>query len=161
MLSEVKFFFVVIERTFVSTSGMGDPEPATSSDSTPNVRSGALFSLPPLPPLDIHASNAAEKWKEFEQAWTNYAIAMKLQQEDDRVQVATLLTVIGAEARKVFATFADWANAGDQNKLHQYCKDSRLTVSHYEMFPSKDTSLIQEFRKRESCMTITERCSGS
>ena len=71
---------------------MGDPEPATSSDSRPNVRSGALFSLPP-PPLDIHASNATEKWKEFEQAWTNYAIAMKLQQEDDRVQVATLLTV--------------------------------------------------------------------
>ena len=63
---------------------MGDPEPATSSASTPNVRSGALFSLlPPPPPLDIHASNAAEKWKEFEQAWTNCAIAMKLQQEDD------------------------------------------------------------------------------
>ena len=96
---------------------MGDPEPATSSDSMPNVRSGALFSLPPPPPLDIHASNAAEKWKEFEQAWTNYAIAMKLQQEDDRVQVATLLTVIGAEARKVFATFADWASAGDQNVI--------------------------------------------
>ena len=108
----------MIERTVVSKSGMGDPEPATSSASTLNVQSGALFSLPlPPPPLDIHASNAAEKWKEFEQAWTNYAIAMKLQQEDDRVQVATLLTVIGAEVRKVFATFADWANAGDQNKI--------------------------------------------
>ena len=33
---------------------------------TSNVRS-ALFALPPPPPLDIHDSNEAEKWKEFEQ----------------------------------------------------------------------------------------------
>ena len=30
---------------------------------------------------------------------------MKLHQEPDTVQIATLLTVIGAEARKVFSTF--------------------------------------------------------
>ena len=36
-----------------------------SSANMSNVR-GALFALPPPPPLDIHDSNAAEKWKEFE-----------------------------------------------------------------------------------------------
>ena len=46
--------------------------PNLSAD-TSNVR-GALFALPPPPPLDIHDSNAAEKWKEFEQAWKNYSI---------------------------------------------------------------------------------------
>ena len=87
-----------------------------SSANMSNVR-GALFALPPPPPLDIHDSNAAEKWKEFEQAWKNYSIAMKLHQESEAVQVATLLTVVGAEARKVFATFTEWASDTDQNKI--------------------------------------------
>ena len=85
-----------------------------SSENMSNV-GGALFALPPPPPLDIHDSNAAEKWKEFEQAWKNYSIAIKLQQEP--VQVATVLTVVGAEVRKVFTTFTDWARNTDQNKI--------------------------------------------
>ena len=63
-----------------------------SSVDTSNVR-GALFALPPPSPLDIHDSNAAEKWKEFEQAWKNNSIAMRLHQEPEAVQVATLLSV--------------------------------------------------------------------
>ena len=89
--------------------------PNLSAD-TSNVR-GALFALPPPLPLDIHDSNAAEKWKEFEQAWKNYSIAMKLHQEPEAVQVATLLTIVGAEGRKVFTTFTDWASDIDQNKI--------------------------------------------
>ena len=87
-----------------------------SSADTSNVR-GDLFALPPSPPLDIHDSNAAEKWKEFEQAWKNYSIATKLHQEPEAVQVATLLIAVGAEARNVFATFTHWASDTDQNKI--------------------------------------------
>ena len=58
------------------------------------LSSGALFALPPPEPLDIHGSNAAEKWKECEQAWRNYSVDMKLHQEPKVVQIATLLTVI-------------------------------------------------------------------
>ena len=61
--------------------------------------------MPPPARLDIHDSNAAEKWKEIEQACRNYLVAMKLHQEPETVQIAKLLTVIGAEARKVFSTF--------------------------------------------------------
>ena len=86
-----------------------------SSADTSNVR-GALFALPLPPPLDIHDSNAAEKWEEFEQAWKNYSIAMKLHQEPS-VQVATLLSVVGAEVQIVFAVFTDWASDTDQNNL--------------------------------------------
>ena len=85
-----------------------------SSVDTSNVR-GALFALPPPPRLDIHDSNAAEKWKEFEQAWKNYSIAMKLHQEPS-VQVATLLSVVGV-VQIVFAMFTDWASDTDQNKI--------------------------------------------
>ena len=42
---------------------------------------------------------------------------MKLHQEPEAVQVATLLSVVGAEARKVFATFTGWASDTDQNKI--------------------------------------------
>ena len=89
--------------------------PNLSAD-TSNVRS-ALFTLLPPPPLDIHDSNAAEKWKEFEQAWKNYLISIKLHQEPEAVRIATLLTIVGAEARKVFSTFTDWASDTDQNKI--------------------------------------------
>ena len=53
--------------------------------STDTVR-GALFALPPPQPFDVRNSNAAEKWKEFEQAWKNYSIAMKLHQKPEAVQ---------------------------------------------------------------------------
>ena len=42
---------------------------------------------------------------------------MKLHQEPEAVQVATLLSVVGAEVRKVFAMFTDWASDTDQNKI--------------------------------------------
>ena len=62
-----------------------------SSADTSNVR-GALFALPPPPPLDIHDSNAAEKWKEFElKLGRIYSIAMKFNQEPKAVQVATYI----------------------------------------------------------------------
>ena len=59
------------------------------------------FTLPPLPALEIHDSNAFEKWKKFELAWKNYSLASKLHKETEDIQVATLLTIIGEEARDV------------------------------------------------------------
>ena len=85
--------------------GGGAEQSSSSSSDISSARSAALFALPPPAPLDIHNSNAAEKWEEFEQAWRNYSVAMKLHQEPETVQIATLLTVIGAEARKVISTF--------------------------------------------------------
>ena len=95
--------------------GGGEVEHSSSlSLDISGTRSGALFALPPPTPLDIHDSNAAEKWKEFEQAWRNYSIAMKLHQEPETVQIATFLTVIGAKARKVFSTFTFAEGNGDR-----------------------------------------------
>ena len=74
-------------------------------------------SLPPPTPLDIHDQNAAEKWKKFNLAWNSYALATELDTKSEGVQVATLLTVIGEEARDVYSTFTDWANEGDENKI--------------------------------------------
>ena len=75
------------------------------------------YMLPPPPVLEIHDSQAAEKWKKFKRAWNNYSLATELDKKSEAVQVATLLTVIGEEAREVFATFKDWTVEGDESKI--------------------------------------------
>ena len=77
---------------------------------------------------------------------------MKLHQEPSTVQIATLLTVIGAEARNVFSTFT----VGDDNR------DRRQPVfesfaAYYQPLknvPLKDTSFTLECKKGENRMTI-------
>ena len=81
--------FLFFSRCRKAKAGKGAG--ALQNGSTDTVR-GALFALTPPQPFDIHNSNAGEKWKEFEQAWKNYSIAMKLHQKPKAVQVATLLT---------------------------------------------------------------------
>ena len=75
------------------------------------------LNLPPPTPLDIHDQNAAEKWKKFDLAWNSYALATELNKKSEAVQVATLLTIIGEEARDVYSTFTDWAAKGDEKKI--------------------------------------------
>ena len=74
------------------------------------------YSLPPPPPLEIHGTNASEKWKKFYRTWSSYIVATELNKKSEAVQVATLLTVIGEEAQEVFATFT-WEAEGDDAKL--------------------------------------------
>ena len=89
------------------------------------------FALPPPSALEIHCANAAEKWKKFLLAWNNYSLATKLNTEDEAVQVATLLTVIGEPARDVFSTFQFTTEADKQKiqpvltKFQEYCEPRR------------------------------------
>ena len=87
--------------------------------------------LPVPQSLEIHDSQAAEKWKRFKRAWSSYTLATELNDKTEKVQVATLLTVIGEEAREVFATFT-WDTVGDESKIQQvltkferYCQPRR------------------------------------
>ena len=87
------------------------------------------FTLPPLAPLDIYDSNAADKWKKFIRTWTNYSLATELNKKSEPIQVATLLTVIGEDAHKVFSTFTNWDSDDDNAKIQpvplkfaEYCQ---------------------------------------
>ena len=80
------------------------------------------FNLPLPAPLEIHDHNAAEKWKKVQLAWNSYCLATELNKKSQPVEVATLFTVIGEEAR-------DWDEAGDQDeiapvlrKFTEYCQ---------------------------------------
>ena len=135
------------------------------SADTSNIR-GALFALPPPPPLDIHDSNAAEKWKEFEQAWKNYSIAMKLHQEPEAIQVATLLSVVGAEVRKVFAMFTDWASDTNQNKIQPvlqkfaaYCQPLKnVRFERYKFYSRMQESGESYDHYQTALRQLVERC---
>lgn len=87
------------------------------------------YVLPPPQPLEIHDPQVAEKWKRFKRTWSSYALATGLGAKDEAVQVATLLTVIGEEAREVFSTFTNWTTDGDEAKIEpvlakfeEYCQ---------------------------------------
>ena len=66
--------------------------------------------------LDIHDSNVAEKWKKFRLAWDNYSLATELNKKGENIQVATLITIIGEDARDVYSTF-NWSEEGDNAKI--------------------------------------------
>ena len=95
-----------------STTSTPRSEDTSSSQST--MATG--FNLPPPPPLEIHDDNIAEKWKKFRLAWSNYSLATELNKKTEAIQVATLLTVIGEEARDVYSTF-DWSDEGNKSKI--------------------------------------------
>ena len=96
------------------------------------------FTLPHLAPLDIHDSNAADKWKKFNTAWTNYSLATELNKKSEPIQVATLLTVIGEDGCEVFSTFTNWDSDGDNaniqlvlSKFAEYCQPRKNI--HFEL----------------------------
>ena len=75
---------------------------------------GSRLTALPLPAmLEVHDSNAADKWRKFVAASENHALATELGDKPQAVQVATLLTVIGEGCREVYSTFWDWAQDGD------------------------------------------------
>ena len=85
------------------------------------------YTLPPPAQLEIHDSNASEKWKRFFLAWTNYALATELGNKSEAVQVATLLTVIGDEGREIYSTFTWDDEDADEiepglTKFAEYCQ---------------------------------------
>ncbi len=87
------------------------------------------YVLPPPQTLEIYDSQVAEKWKRFKRAWTNYVLATELNAKPEAVQVATLLTGIGEDAREVFFTFTGWTADGDDAKIQpvlekfeEYCQ---------------------------------------
>ena len=108
------------------------------------------YTLPAPQPLEIHDPQAVEKWKKFKRAWKNYALANELSKKSEQIQVATLLTVIGEEAREVYATFTGWVNEGDATKIE-------LVLAKFEtyckIFHLKDTDSTVVYRNLAKHMT--------
>ena len=81
----------------------------------------SVHALPVPQTLAIYDHQASEKWQKFNRAWTNYALATGLKEKDEPVQVATLINVIGEEAREVSSTF-QWETEEDEQKIEEVLK---------------------------------------
>ena len=126
----------------------------------------ATFGLPPPQQLEIHNCNAAEKWMRFELAWSNYSAATQLDEKSEHVQVATLLTVIGEEAREVYSTFA-WATPGDSKKIapvlknfKEYCQPLRNVPFERYIFNKRAQEAGESYDQyRTALRKLSENCS--
>ncbi|CAB4009741.1 Hypothetical predicted protein, partial [Paramuricea clavata] len=96
------------------------------------------FQIPPPDVLNLNDGSTASNWREWKSAWSNYTLATKLDKEDEIRQVATLLAVIGKEAKKLFKTFV-WGSEDDfikidlvVKKFEEYCIPRQNVI--YERF---------------------------
>ena len=106
--------------------------------------------LPAPGTLAIHDKEAAERWRVFKLAWESYSLARGVTDKDEDVQVATLLTVIGEDARTVYQTF-QFDNAGDEKKIAPVLKKFEdYCSSQGSMYHSQGTCFTSDSSRLES-----------
>ena len=121
------------------------------------------FTLPPLPPLDIHDANVGEKWKRLKLAWDSYSLATELNKKAEEIQVATLLTIIGEDAQDVFSTFTR-GNNSDARKINpvlkqfkEYCKPKKNVPFERFRFNKRTHEVGKSYEKRMSAYQSPEQ----
>ena len=127
------------QRWDTNPRGIPRPKPVEQPDRAGFKMAAGPYTLPPPAPLEIHSDQAGEKWKRFKRAWDSYTLATGLSEKAEDVQVATLLTVIGEEAREVYSTFTGWEHADDHKRIQpvleqfeRYCElRKNIPFEHY------------------------------
>ena len=91
--------------------------------------------------------------EKFKRAWNNYSVTIENNTKSEKVLVATLLIVIGAEeARKAFTTFT-WESEGDEKKITTVLDKSLVrTVNHRETYPLSVIDSTDELWSQGSLM---------
>ena len=99
--------------------------------------------LPTPGVLEIHEPTVSERWKEWKERFQHYLVAAKLKNEEDEVKVSTLLTLIGADAHRIYTTFT-WTAPDDKQKLDEvlkkfdeYCNPRKNTIFERFRFNSR------------------------
>ena len=76
----------------------------------------ASLHLPVPGIVNFDAENVSTVFRYWKQQWIHYSRAVDLTSKSELVQVSTLLTCMGNEARRIFDTF-EWENPEDQNNI--------------------------------------------
>ena len=76
----------------------------------------ASLHLPVPGIVNFDAENVSTVFRDWKQQWIHYSRAVDLTSKSELVQVSTLLTCMGNEARRIFDTF-EWENPEDQNNI--------------------------------------------
>ena len=64
-----------------------------------------MFQIPVPIPMDIKGDMEG-KWTEFKESWEDYSVATGLDKKDNKIQVATLRSIMGTECRKRLASLS-------------------------------------------------------
>ena len=92
-------------------------------------QSGMEHLKPPEPLILSVATNKAEAWWRWKMSWELYKVASGLDKKEEKIQVATLLHVLGKERVKSFPTSSGKTKA-IMRKSQQWRRNSRLIVRH-------------------------------
>ena len=76
----------------------------------------ASLHLPVPGIVHFDAENVSTVFRDWKQQWIHYSRAVDLTSKSEIVQVPTLLTCMGNEARRICDTF-EWENPEDQNNI--------------------------------------------
>ena len=93
------------------------------------VKSGMEHVKPPEALILSTATNKAEAWRRWKMSWDLYKVASGPDQKDEKIQVATLLHVLGKECVEIFSNFV-WDSEDDGIKLRPSRESSKLVVHH-------------------------------
>ena len=121
--------------------------------------------LSPPEPLILTQGNVSQNWKRFKQKWGNYEIAIGIATKDDKIRVATLLTVIGDEALDVYNSFT-WNNPADNGKIEKvleqfehFCEPRKNTIYERYMFFSRNQESGESIDKYVTVLkNMAENC---
>ena len=98
-------------------------------------------SLLQTPEKMVVEGDIAGNWQFFKDSWSNYAVATGLTEKDKKIQVATLLTVIGKECHLIYKNLPmDENERKDPNvilqKLTDHFEPTRNIIYERFMFNS-------------------------
>ena len=112
---------------------------------------------PPEPLLLSQARNKSEAWRQWKMCWDLYKVASGLDEKDEKIQVATLLHLLGKECVEIFRNFT-WSSEDDKNKISVV---ENKFKEHCEPLTSKNFNrhLFLERKQREN-ETVDEFCSA-
>ena len=112
---------------------------------------------PPEPLLLSQVRNKSEAWRQWKMCWDLYKVASGLDEKDEKIQVATLLHVLGKECVEIFSNFT-WSSEDDKNKISVV---ENKFKEHCEPLTSKNFNrhLFLERKQREN-ETVDEFCSA-
>ena len=77
-----------------------------------------------LPPLNLEATNLADEWKHWLEAFGNYRIATKLNKKEDTVQRATFLHLTGTGVQRLLSGLPG-------NKKEKYEDVTEALTAHF------------------------------
>ena len=143
---------------------------SNTADTTGNWASTVTMMIPPanIPPprpLDMD-DNLATNWKQWRKTWQRYEIATGIFKQEGLIRVATLLSVIGEQAAKVYDTFT-WGDGQNEQcvtdvlaQFDRYCEPRTQVIYERYRFNNRNQAVGESISAYVTDLrTIARNCA--